>query len=486
MSRAEQAFLLREMPMIRVLLGCCAVLILVCPVAAQAPPQPPDPTIRLTLHPAAEPTRALKYHLLPEVRDEIRGNAVDHYLRAMLLVGRELDETRAEQLHTWATMPTKDLPRQEVRQVLTRHKPVLVELDLAARCDRCDWDMRERVRRDGISLLLPDIQRMRDLIRFVLLRVRLAIAEHQFEEAAQGLRTGLAMARHAADSPILISALVGLALSMMMAEQIDAWAAEPGSPNLYWSLSALPQPLVGIQRPLQGERIFIDNLLPGVRESGTTTPLPARQLEQCANVLLGWVGRQEKPDWRTRLAFAGVVASRHAQARARLIADGAKAADLDALPITQVVLLDAVEEYEQVFDDFVKWSNMPYWKAHGPLLEIEARIQGNRNQGLGQNMLVSLLLPAMSKVQFAAAREERRFAALSVIEALRLYAAANGGNLPDKLDAITQVPIPIDPMTGKPFEYTRTDDKAVLLGPSPWKDGRSDMLRYELRMAPGK
>jgi hypothetical protein len=91
----------------------------------------------------------------------------------------------------------------------------------------------------------------------------------------------------------------------------------------------------------------------------------------------------------------------------------------------------------------------------------------------------------MSKVQNASARQERRFAALRVIEALRLHAAANGGNLPDKLDAITEVPLPIDPITGKPFEYTRTDDQAVLLGPSLWKD-HIDMLRYELRMAAGK
>src|SRR5262249_48134866 len=138
----------------------------------------------------------------------------------------------------------------------------------------------------GLSTRLPDIQRMRDLIRYVILQVRLAIAEHRFDDAARGLRTGLAMARHTGESPMLVSALVGVALSRLMAEQIDAWAAEPGAPNLYWSLSALPRPFIGMQKPLQGEQIFADSLFPALRESGRTTPLSIRQLQRYEDTFL--------------------------------------------------------------------------------------------------------------------------------------------------------------------------------------------------------
>ena len=40
-----------------------------------------------------------------------------------------------------------------------------------------------------------------------------------------------------------------------------------------------------------------------------------------------------------------------------------------------------------------------------------------------------------------------------MVEALRLYAHSHNGCLPEKLDEMTEVPIPDDPVTGKPFVY---------------------------------
>src|SRR5437773_900928 len=68
------------------------------------------------------------------------------------------------------------------------------------------------------------------------------------------------------------------------------------------------------------------------------------------------------------------------------------------------------------------------------------------------------------------------------VEALRIYAAAHEGKLPDKLDEITEVPVPFDPGTGKPFEYSRAYDTATLTGPTngPTWTGRptSNGVRY--------
>jgi hypothetical protein len=35
---------------------------------------------------------------------------------------------------------------------------------------------------------------------------------------------------------------------------------------------------------------------------------------------------------------------------------------------------------------------------------------------------------------------------------------------------VTEVPIPIDPMTGQPFEYHVADGKATLTGPPPGRE----------------
>jgi hypothetical protein len=74
---------------------------------------------------------------------------------------------------------------------------------------------------------------------------------------------------------------------------------------------------------------------------------------------------------------------------------------------------------------------------------------------------VAGIYPAM----MAELRLERRIAALRVIEAIRLYAAAHDAALPESLGQITEVPVPEDPATGKPFEYHRDGSSATVSGP---------------------
>jgi hypothetical protein len=89
-----------------------------------------------------------------------------------------------------------------------------------------------------------------------------------------------------------------------------------------------------------------------------------------------------------------------------------------------------------------------------------------------------LLLPAIHKVAVAFNRLERRITALRIIEAVRMYAAAHEGRLPDKLADITEAPVPKDPGTGQPFQYRRDNKAATLIAP-PLK------LRFPGRAAAG-
>ena len=42
------------------------------------------------------------------------------------------------------------------------------------------------------------------------------------------------------------------------------------------------------------------------------------------------------------------------------------------------------------------------------------------------------------------------------------YAAANGGNLPKRLEDVTETPVPENPATGRPFEYRVENGTATL------------------------
>ena len=57
---------------------------------------------------------------------------------------------------------------------------------------------------------------------------------------------------------------------------------------------------------------------------------------------------------------------------------------------------------------------------------------------------------------------DRKVAMLRVVEALRLHAGRR--RLPQKLDQVTIVPIPVDPMYGKAFEYTLKGETAEAFG----------------------
>ncbi len=64
-------------------------------------------------------------------------------------------------------------------------------------------------------------------------------------------------------------------------------------------------------------------------------------------------------------------------------------------------------------------------------------------------------MPATKAVRRAQARLDQRIALLRHVEALRLHAAEHDGKLPAKLSEVS-VPLPDDPVTGKPFRYELT------------------------------
>jgi hypothetical protein len=90
------------------------------------------------------------------------------------------------------------------------------------------------------------------------------------------------------------------------------------------------------------------------------------------------------------------------------------------------------------------------------------------------------LLSAIDKVFLAGSRTDRKIALLRAIEAVRIYAANHQGQLPDKLADVTDVPLPNDPSTGKPFEYERDKSSGTLIAPPFYPPIPKLGLRYQL------
>jgi tetratricopeptide (TPR) repeat protein len=79
-------------------------------------------------------------------------------------------------------------------------------------------------------------------------------------------------------------------------------------------------------------------------------------------------------------------------------------------------------------------------------------------------------------------RSNRHVVALQCIEAIRLYTAIHNGKFPNELSDITQVPVPVDPVTQKPLVYQRTGSKAFLEAPAAKGTADKYTFRYELSL----
>jgi hypothetical protein len=162
-------------------------------------------------------------------------------------------------------------------------------------------------------------------------------------------------------------------------------------------------------------------------------------------------------------------------ARRRLADAGLPKDRVEKFPALQVVLLDEKLAFEVYRDDAIKWTSLPYWQAEGSLAGQD-KVPEKRPLAA---LLFAYTLP--SKVRNAQARLDQRLALLRHVEAVRLHAAANGGKVPARLADI-KVPLPEDPITGKPFRYKVEGNTAMIQGTPPkgFEDNPAYNIRYEV------
>jgi hypothetical protein len=435
---------------------------------------------------APRPGRALRYALFVEPYDQVSGNAALRWVRAGMAA---IEATRkvTPQQWDWASrdVALHKLPREKVRTLLQSCATCLRLADEAARCDHCNWELPPPSPAQN-DLPLSELQQLRAVANLLAMRCRLELSEEHYDDAARTLRTGMAMARHAGDGPWVIQSLVGIAIAHIMLARVEEWVQLDGAPPLYWPLTALPAPLVSTDRAIRGEAGSFVRSFPRLRTLAGET-LTKEQADGLASELLQttapYFGDQRPNDWQARLAMAGIATQAYPAAKRYLIEHGRTAAQVEAMPVLQVVLVFYVEEYEDIWDEVLRQMSLPYWQAHSGLQDAEKKARSARRDTL--NILVGLLMPAVVKVRQADARLQRHVAMLRCAEAIRLYAAGHGGRLPEALRDVTEVPLPIDPVTGKGFDefYKASEAGAVLDVPAMPGQPASTGRRFEFTKA---
>ncbi len=451
-------------------LPVCALLLPSLAVhAADAPVH--QMVIRMSVQPKPAPKPALKYQLLPELREMQPGNPIQGYLKSFMEQGFMFDnkETLAKR-DQWLAMPLKNLPLQEMQYYKTNGG--LRQADWAARLDKPDWQILLQLRRDGVNTLLPDAQKMRSLASALKVRFRLEIAERHFDDALSTAKTMLALSRHFIEHPTLVGNLIGIAIASMTLDAVDEMIQQPGCPNLFWALTDLPIPFIDLRTGLQGERMWILTELPGLDDRESMTEKQTRKIvDRLQKILNG-------PAWPQGSVRAWLEARAkdkdHVRAARKRLVEAFKPADptkFDSFPPLQIVLSDEKLTHDVRRDEEFKALALPYWQARTVMDAIPPWNKGEKTP------FMELIATAI-KVKTAQARLDQRIGLLRCVEALRMYADANGGKLPAKLDDIP-LPLPVDAATGKPFDY-KLDGKTAHLQGAPFP---GIQYRYEVTIA---
>jgi hypothetical protein len=432
--------------------------------ALALPARAAQTVIRLTVSPMAAPKPALRYLLLPELKEMSPGNPIPAYLRCVLERSQAGNSQEAQRRETLLAMPLDRLPARELQDYGGAR---LREVDRAARLDTPDWQILPRTRTDGIGLLIPDVQVLRTLAADLKLRFRAEVALGRYDDALRTARTMFAMGRHLGEHPTVVGSLVGIAIVSLAIGPLEEMLERPGCPNLYWALTDLPNPVVPWQRGLEGERVSIRGEFRDLDDTAPMTPEQVNKFIKRYEGLLRQGTKDPLKPYRTSQEWLEARTKDETlvrAARGRLVERGLAEGLVKRMPAGQVVLLDEWREFEVRRDELMKLMNLPAW-------QFEALSVAHKVNKVKQPPALFDLVLISPNFRRSPARLEQRLGLLRCVEALRLHAAARDGKLPAKL-ADVEVPLPDDPLTGKPFRYALEGQTARLRGTPP--PGRED------------
>jgi hypothetical protein len=457
-------------------LSALMLCLLVSSLSLGAPAASKDRQMLLDVQPAAAPLPALRYQLLPEISEMNPGNAVQGYLKCF-----------AEQTNFFFKKESSDEREKYLNCPLSDIKPgslkgyggsALKQADRAARMETCDWNLLLLMREQGYMLLLPELQQMRTLTSALAVRCRGEIADKDYDGAVHTLKTIFALARHLGEHPTVIAGLVGVAVANIGVNLVEELVQQPGAPNLYWAITNLPNPLVDLRKGFSSERMITEatfgNLLDGKDVWNADDQAKAGQkMKEFASFLeLTPDERAATEAWRIeRLKDEPWLTA----ARKSLVEVGEPTEAVAKYPPDQVFLLYLFRKARVEQDEALKWVGVPYWQAESSLQEME---KGPKDM---EAKLTRQMVFSVPRIQGNHLRLEQRLALLRTVEALRLQAAKNGGKLPPNLGDVG-VPMPIDPASGKAFEYKLDGMTAILAGRSVPSGTTFIKYSYEVRL----
>lgn len=443
--------------------------------------EPAEEVVRLTIRPVATTQPSLQYKLLSELTDQAPGNCATLYLMASKLGPYNKPGELVDQALKYLELPPEQLPRDEAERFLSQFQGKLRMADLAAHRTEAQWD--PAIREEGVDALLPHLNDCRGLAILWALEARLRIARGDWPAAARSIGDGLTLARQLNRQAVLVQGLVeaGVAAEMLQ-HGVRDWVSRPDAPNLYWSLSSVPQPFVDVHEIAAWERSVIYFTFPVLRDAqhGATSSEGWRSFLEQLPDLAAFTAPRAEDTLANRARAAMLAAIAYPRARESLLATGRTPAQVDAMSIDEAVGTYCFEDYRRLADEAWKAWELPFWEggAAFPKWTAVSAFDRRERDEPGGNPLAAFA-PRVAGARFQFARLDREIALLRVVEAIRDYAAKHEGQPPAALAEIKDLPIPIDPVRGQSFRYERHGSMVTIESPS-YDERPEHGERYEL------
>jgi hypothetical protein len=328
-----------------------------------------------------------------------------------------------------------DVKSPEVQAFLEHHAPTIKLLRQAAELPDCRFD--QDYAHPSISMLLPELNECRGASRLLQLHLRSELAQGRIDSAIEDLRCMLHIAQAAGSEPILVSALVSIAV------EADAFAAMQSVLPAVSKAEQLKDFAVGdaasdvrmLVRSLRGEEAFE---LAVIADVGTGKVTYSQFIAMLGGLRMG-------------LTFVPPC----------------------GFPERIFLLPAEADACRSFMEGYQTMAAQPYYQAKPRIDEMEKTLRI-----APRTLLVSLIVPALSRGMISFARIQAMHADAEVALAATRYRLDRGSlpfNLlqlqPDYLDDI-----PTDPFDGKPLRLTQKDGQwiAYSVGPDQTDDGGAE------------
>src|SRR5262249_51959835 len=158
----------------------------------------------------------------------------------------------------------------------------------------------------------------------------------------------------------------GVATASILLEQLDVVLTHPKCPNLYWALTALPQPFMGLRRGMDGERAMVIGSFAGLNRFvfEPTGPLPTESaittFVASSDQLFSELGSSLKEVGR--LGLGALIQLKHETAIKELTAGGFPAEKMRQWPPLLVAVVHGLVDCEENLGRLQQAIDLPYWQ----------------------------------------------------------------------------------------------------------------------------